>query len=276
MRFGTLVAALAMTFASMGSAANAARYYLFDGDARRAVAIDNGVVAFGFDIPSLGYLVSVTNSIWLGDRDDRGSVEFTLNGTPTGRTATGGAAFSQLLDGTGDGTHNYGVTCCTANNAVTIADADWSNQHVLFGLNDNSSGIAFDSRSNSLYVVGYDRVISNYALSGALLSTSAPVDGFLAGLAYDRTSDTLYGWNRSSSSLEQYSLSGTRLGTHYVNVASYGVNNPFGGEIGNVPEPAVWAMMLTGFGLVGFAARRAVRRSEQRLALEIARRSVAD
>lgn len=32
--------------------------------------------------------------------------------------------------------------------------------------------------------------------------------------------------------------------------------NVGGGEVGGIPEPATWAMLITGFGLVGFAARR--------------------
>ena len=32
--------------------------------------------------------------------------------------------------------------------------------------------------------------------------------------------------------------------------------NVGGGEVGGIPEPATWAMLITGFGLVGMAARR--------------------
>lgn len=38
------------------------------------------------------------------------------------------------------------------------------------------------------------------------------------------------------------------------------VNSPGGGDVGGVPEPATWAMMLLGFAGVGYGARRARRR----------------
>jgi len=45
---------------------------------------------------------------------------------------------------------------------------------------------------------------------------------------------------------------GTANQTGYDNI-TFGSDKPGGGV---VPEPATWAMMITGFGLVGFAARR--------------------
>ncbi|WP_017667489.1 cistern family PEP-CTERM protein [Sandarakinorhabdus sp. AAP62] len=48
------------------------------------------------------------------------------------------------------------------------------------------------------------------------------------------------------------SVTGTTLGTSGIGLGGNGFI-PGGGA---VPEPATWAMLLTGFGLVGFAARR--------------------
>ncbi|MCG2839687.1 PEPxxWA-CTERM sorting domain-containing protein [Sandaracinobacter sp. RS1-74] len=39
--------------------------------------------------------------------------------------------------------------------------------------------------------------------------------------------------------------------------------NVGGGEVGGVPEPTTWAMLIAGFGLVGVAARRRVARQTQ-------------
>jgi len=45
------------------------------------------------------------------------------------------------------------------------------------------------------------------------------------------------------------------IGT-YSQFRTTGVTSRIGGAVGGVPEPASWALMLTGFGLVGVAARR--------------------
>src|SRR5947209_16935626 len=88
------------------SAASATPYYLFDGDSSRAVEIDNGAVVAGFSTFSSGYPPAITNSIWLGGRDNTGAQQYTLNGVPTGNTSVGGPVISQILDGTTSGVHN--------------------------------------------------------------------------------------------------------------------------------------------------------------------------
>ncbi|MBS0360622.1 MAG: hypothetical protein JSR98_04525, partial [Proteobacteria bacterium] len=148
----TPLAALVGLAALYAAPAGATPYYLFDGDSQNAVEIDGGAVVNAFQTYSLGYPVAITNSIWLGQRDNQGAVQYNLDGTPTGLTATGGNVISQILDGTTDGTHNYGVTCCTSQNLVTVANGDWTNQQTLFTISDNAGGIAYDSASGSLFV----------------------------------------------------------------------------------------------------------------------------
>ena len=45
----------------------------------------------------------------------------------------------------------------------------------------------------------------------------------------------------------------------------------FGAANGAVPEPASWALMIVGFGAVGFGMRRAARRSDERFTLKMKR-----
>ena len=53
-------------------------------------------------------------------------------------------------------------------------------------------------------------------------------------------------------------FSGTALSINFAGTANQtGFDNiTFGSDTPVIPEPATWAMMITGFGLVGFAARR--------------------
>ncbi|MBS0361259.1 MAG: PEPxxWA-CTERM sorting domain-containing protein, partial [Proteobacteria bacterium] len=82
----------------------------------------------------------------------------------------------------------------------------------------------------------------------------------VAALAYEQSSDTLWGWDRSTSSLNQYATDGSLLQSQSIDVASYGVSNPWGGEMamsaGAAPEPAAWALMILGFGAAGAHLRR--------------------
>ena len=74
--------------------------------------------------------------------------------------------------------------------------------------------------------------------------------------------------------IESYALAGLNLGagTYTLTVTgSRGTTGAFGGNVSfnqtpGVPEPATWAMMLLGFGAVGFAMRRRQRPALAQLA----------
>ncbi len=56
---------------------------------------------------------------------------------------------------------------------------------------------------------------------------------------------------------EPFTLSGEFVVFEYGIRDNTGSNDPFYlRQTANIPEPATWAMLITGFGLVGFAARR--------------------
>lgn len=254
--------AFACALGAPAVAANQTAYYLFDGDHQSAVTILNGAVVNSFSVPSLGYPVAIRDSIWLGDRDNQGASEYSLDGVATGSTTAAASSISQLLDGTGAGLFNYGVTCCRGPNIVTVANADWSNQQALFAIDFDGSGIALDTSSGNLFVSDFGNSLREYDLSGNLLNHFM-IQSSLVGLAYEEATDSIWGWNRDSSSLDQYSTAGALMSsTGPINVGQYGVSNPFGGEMrltGSapaVPEPATWAMMIGGLGVTGAALRR--------------------
>lgn len=240
-------------------AGNTTAYYLTDGDAGRTVEILNGSVVNAFSTPQLGYPLAITNTIWIGNRDNQGGSEYTLGGAATGHTSTGGAPISQLLDGATDGTHNYGVTCCNNANMVTIANADWSQQQSLFSIPLDASGIAYDTQSGQLWVTFYDGSVRAYDMQGNQQQVFYEA-GSIAGLAYDQSSNSLWAWNRNLSMLEQISIStGLLEQLFYVDVAQYGIGNPFGGEMAiqtQVPEPSLLVLFGTGLLLLVALSRR--------------------
>ncbi len=254
----------ALLFAGLSAvpAAASPTYYLFDGDASRAYELTTtGTVVRSFTTSGLAYPAAVRDSIWLGHRDDAGAREYTLAGVATGATSAGGRGFSQLLDGaTGSNGLNYGVECCGAVNSVTVANADWSGQRTLFNLVGNAAGagIAFDGSDNTLFVSSFDRRITHYGLDGAVLG-AFDLGQFLVGLAYDESTSSFWGFNRSTRNLVQFNRAGTVLAD--VDFGNFAPSNPFGGEMAvlgvapaAVPEPGMLA--LTAAALMGLVLTR--------------------
>src|SRR5688500_14250832 len=125
----------------------APNYYLFDGDSQVGYQVDPGAQALvnTFSTFSLGYPVAIAgDKIRLGHRDDGTGAEYSLDGTPTGVTFTGGSGFSQLLDGTSDAVYNYGIECCGGTNSVMRADLNWQGGTALFSVPDQGVGITYD------------------------------------------------------------------------------------------------------------------------------------
>jgi choice-of-anchor C domain-containing protein len=79
---------------------------------------------------------------------------------------------------------------------------------------------------------------------------------------YTNTFTVLPGTNtRTNMGWKQYSFQFTAVSAKTKLTFESGVNTPFGAALDNVsvlgvPEPAVWGMMIAGFGIVGFQSRR--------------------
>lgn len=258
-----VMAGLTLALAAPASASNIRPYYLADGDSSIAYEITNGVVTNTFTTFDLAYPLAVRGTIWLGHRDDASAAEFSLAGVATGATSVGGTNFSQLLDGATAPTRNYGVECCGSPNSVTVANADWTNQQVLFNLpaNRNGQGILFDPTDSTLYVSSFDdTAIIQFDLDGNILNRF-DLDQGLVGLAYEDATDTFWGFNTTTDNLVQFNRAGVILAD--VDIPNFNPSNPYGGEmpLGDLPPPAVPApatLLLLGAALagLGFARRR--------------------
>jgi hypothetical protein len=151
---------------------------------------------------------------WLGG-------EYSLStGAPTGDTYPFPSAVSGavLYDGTMDGTNNYSLDFYTG--TVYQFGLDWSGGSPLFTLGTGSGlrmGIIYDPSNNSLWIAGYSgqvgTLISDYSLTGTLLSSFKISHDSNAGLALDPADGTLWVVSLYTSSqlllLEQYARSAT-------------------------------------------------------------------
>ena len=156
-----------------------------------------------------------------GEIASPGSKSYNFNATAT----TGTIMFNLLGYGTLDG-----VNCCTDTltvdlNGTTILQMAYN----LGGAGDNVVYVGSPTITN--YTSGSPSLYNGTALGGSLDAMLGAT--FLAG------SNTL-----------TFTYSGTAQG---LGDEAWGLDRVTAGA---VPEPATWAMLITGFGMVGFAARR--------------------
>jgi hypothetical protein len=122
-----------------------------------------------------------------------------------------------------------GVNCCTDTLTVDL------NGNMLLQMSYNLGG----GGSNVVYFGS--PTITNYVFNG--LFAGGSVDVGLAGVNFLSGSNTL-----------TFTYSGGAQGT---GDEAWGLGSVVAdAAVGGVPEPSSWAMLITGFGLVGFAARR--------------------
>ena len=163
---------------------------------------------------------------------------------------------NEILDGSTDGTYNYGVNWLTG--SVYRCNLDWSSPTLMFGAGGTDDlGISYDSRNNSLWVAT-GTAVSDYSMTGSFLSSfSTTAD---RALAYDGADGTLWAMSASAGIFDQFSTSGTLLQT--MNIGNT-TANIIGGEFALTPVPEPSALALAGVG--GMATLVMVRRRKRSL-----------
>ncbi|MFO1330430.1 MAG: PEP-CTERM sorting domain-containing protein [Rubrivivax sp.] len=179
--------------------------------------------------------------------------QYSLSGTPTG-VSYANPGF-EAYDGTTDGSYNYVVDYQNGN--VIRTDRDFQNPVTLFNVGGGHLGITYDPSTNSLWISGWNDTsdVTNYSMSGAVLSSFSTGFNFIGALALDHADNSLWLVDNSGATneLKQYSKSGSLLGS------GPDVGYTLGGEFDlagarSVPEPSTW-LMLSG-SLLLLARRR--------------------
>lgn len=177
--------------------------------------------------------------------------QYSLSGTPTG-VSYANPGF-EAYDGTTDGSYNYVVDFRNGN--VIRTGRDFQNPVTLFNVGGDHLGITYDPSNNSLWISGWGiSDVTNYSMSGAVLSSFNTGLSFVGALALDHADNSL--WlvdSGNTNELRQYSKSGSVLGS------GPNVGYTLGGEFDlagarSVPEPSTW-LMLSG-SLLLLARRR--------------------
>jgi hypothetical protein len=204
---------------------------------------------FGFCEGNLA-VTNVVSTNWFGTVYGGSATagQYTLSGTPTGTSWSGtpplAGGRNQILDGTSNGTHNYAVESFNSNGTqnVLATDLNWQHPVALFSVPPSTVGITYDPNNNSLWLSNVFGVISDYTLTGTLLSSFSP--GFFGtALAFDPADGTLWFNNGEVNQLFQYSTSGVFLqsGIPTGLPSFFYVAGEFA-ETEAVPEPTTFAL----------------------------------
>ncbi|MEE4293790.1 MAG: IPTL-CTERM sorting domain-containing protein [Xanthomonadales bacterium] len=183
-----------------------------------------------------GIAVDDTIRIIAGFPSNAGS-EYDLSGATVNTGIYPNNAYSSLYDGTTDGLYNYAIDHNgNGNRTVFRFDRNWQNPTALFQTTQRSSGIAYDSLTNTLWTTGGsgapDGAIQQYSMDGVLLDevSTAAIGGLHYGLAFDPTDGTLWTSRFGTGVLSQLDLSGNLL--RQFTIPGTPLINAFGLEFG--------------------------------------------
>ena len=193
-----------------------------------------------------------------------GGANYDLNFTDTGGRYTSTFNF---FDGTTDGTHNYSVNYNIGSENVYQTGRNWQTSVALFQVPEAYLGITYDRTNNSLWISNFNgTTVSDYSLTGTLLSSFNTTFSSITCLALDPADNTLWmGSQSTEGTFYQYSKGGVFLQSDtYAALAN---QNTLGGEF-NIAAPAVpeasttvslGLLLVLGLGGVTIAARRKTR-----------------
>ncbi|MBS0265675.1 MAG: hypothetical protein JSS02_27330 [Planctomycetes bacterium] len=161
---------------------------------------------------------------------------------------------SGIYDGTSNGRNNFTVDFGSGN--VIATGLYWGGPGTVSFSTGTAYdlGITWDRWNNSLWIQNYvTGVISDYSMTGTLLSSFATPDGSYAGdvgstaLAMD-IDRTLWFERYGTGYIEHYAIDGTYLGEKFYDGLGYAL----GGEIASCPEPASIGMASVLLGMFGW------------------------
>ena len=185
-----------------------------------------------------GGVAVVGNTVRQVSYNYSGGTEYTLSGVPTGQTYP---TVWHVYDGTSDGQYIYAWDWYEA--SLKRYSLNWEFQQTLFSLPGASRdymGVTYDYQTNTVWLAPWGYVspavhgrLYNYSLTGQLLGTLPLInaEAYGNGLAYDPADNTLWFFSWTDGRYEQYTKSGTYLGS------VSGMSRIYGAEFA-VPEPA--------------------------------------
>jgi hypothetical protein len=251
-RILVVAAVLAFAVATSTLAGPTGQYVLTAGDQQTDWVVQGTGAAATWATTTVEYPVAVLSTIrTTGPSPGSVGGEYSLVGVPTGTTFTNGLTSGDIYDGTTDGTYLYAVNYGDGN--VMRFDLTWSNPQVLFSAGGGTDvlGITYDPTNNSLWVSGWNTgTITDYSLTGTVLSSFTVPYTEISCLAFDYSDDTLwFGSQNTQGTFYQYSRTGTSLGSQ--SYASLTTQNTLGGEF---PLSAARGPGIPLLGVLGLAA----------------------
>lgn len=231
LRISTL-AALAAAALAPTPRTQVSEYFVMAGDQSMFHVIQNGVLLRSWG-PAPGtaqyqYPLVVTGRIrTMGANAAEVGAEYDLNGVDLGTRFTHPTGPGRSWDGTTDGTLYYAID--SAGGVYSYA-RDWSNPVLLFDAGGIGS-LTYDPSANSLWVSQFSTMtITQYSLTGTVLSSFSTGHTQNMALALDHADGTLWLHDRTTQgTFEQWSRSGMLL--NRIAVPGMNTQNALGGEM---------------------------------------------
>jgi len=211
--------------------AQTSEYYLHAGDQGSFIVIQGGTIVRTWTVAGgtaqYQYPIAVRDTIrTMGANEGDIGAEYDLFGGDLGARYTHPAGPARSWDGTTNGTNFFAIDSL---GDVYQYDDDWTNPVLLFGTSALGS-LTYDPSSDSIWVSAFSNSnITEYSMSGAVLSTFSTGHDQNMALALDPADDTLWLHDRTAQgTYEQWSKTGILLTR--IAVPGMSIFNALGGE----------------------------------------------